>query len=469
MDKSLVILLTLVAYKFTLILIGLWASKRTKSESDFFLGGRGLGPLVAAISASASSSSAWTLLGVSGAAFAWGYSAAWLFPATISGFLINWYFIGPRLMRLTRDGGQLTVSEVISGNPQHALFQTNMRVCAVIILFSFMFYVASQFQAAGNAFASTFELGINSSILIGGGIIMLYTLLGGFWAVSVTDTLQGLLMAAAAVILPVAALFAVGGWDGMHAGLQSQGLPDLMSFDGPRSGIVALGFIIGTLGIGAGYPGQPHVLNRYMAIRDATALRQARHIALSWAVIVYSGMLVLGWCARALYADMAVGEQVLFHAADSLLPPVIAGITIAAVLSAIMSTADSQLLVAASSVAYDWRIKKVRQDETLAMTRWVVVSLSLLAMALAIFAPDTIFRRVLFAWHAVGSAFGPLVILRVLNIRVREKFILAALLTGFGLTVLLYSLPDTPGDIAERLLPFAVAMVVALAGRQRVL
>jgi sodium/proline symporter len=159
----------------------------------------------------------------------------------------------------------------------------------------------------------------------------------------------------------------------------------------------------------------------------------------------------------------------LFHAADLLLPPVIAGITIAAVLSAIMSTADSQLLVAASSVAYDWRIKKVRQNEALVLTRWVVVMLSLLAMALAIFAPDTIFRRVLFAWHAVGSAFGPLVILRVLNIRVREKFILATLLTGFGLTVFLYSLPDTPGDIAERLLPFAVAMVVAIAGRRRVL
>ncbi len=371
-------------------------------------------------------------------------------------------------MRLTRDGGHLTVSEVISGNPQHALFQINMRVCAVIILFSFMFYVASQFQAAGNAFASTFDLGINGSILIGGGIIMLYTLLGGFWAVSVTDTLQGLLMAAAAIILPVAALFAVGGWDGMHAGLLSQGLPDLVNINGPRSGIVAFGFIIGTLGIGAGYPGQPHVLNRYMAIKDATALRQARHIAVSWAVIVYSGMLVLGWCARVLYADMAAGEQVLFHAADTLLPPVVAGITIAAVLSAIMSTADSQLLVAASSVAYDWRIKAARQDETLVVTRWVVVTLSLLAMGLAIFAPDTIFRRVLFAWHAVGSAFGPLVILRVLNVRVREGFVLATLLTGFGLTVLLYSLPDTPGDIAERLLPLAVAMVVALAGRRPV-
>ena len=465
MDKALAILITLLTYKVTLIVIGVWASKRTKNEADFFLGGKRLGPLVAAISASASSSSAWTLLGVSGAAFTWGLSAVWLFPATVLGFLFNWSFIGPRLMRLSRSGGQLTLSEVIAGNPGHRLFQTNIRVCATIILFSFAFYVASQFQAAGNAFATTFDLGINESILIGGGIIVLYTLLGGFWAVSVTDTLQGLLMAAAAVLLPVAALVAVGGPGDLLAGLRDQDVPQLMRFSGARTGILALGFIIGTLGIGLGYPGQPHVVNRYMALRDQDALRIGRRIAMSWAVIVYSGMLVLGWCGRVLYQDSVLGEQVMLHAADALLPPVLAGIVIAAILSAVMSTADSQLLVAASSVAYDWRIKSVCQGESLLLTRVVVLILSVLAICLAIFAPDTIFRRVLFAWAAVGSAFGPLVILRVVGIEVREGFILATLISGFGLTILLHSLPDTPGDILERLLPFVVAMLIALAGR----
>src|SRR5688500_3488447 len=187
MSRGQAVLITLIAYNAALVAMGLWAVHKTRDESDFFLGGRQLGAWVAGISASASSSSAWTLLGVSGAAYAWGLSALWLFPATVGGFLINWFWVAPRLMRLSRERGSLTLTEFIAGHSADPFFPATIRFCSAAILFAFMFYIASQFQAAGLAFASSFGLSSTVSIVLGAAIILLYTFLGGFWAVSVTD------------------------------------------------------------------------------------------------------------------------------------------------------------------------------------------------------------------------------------------------------------------------------------------
>jgi sodium/proline symporter len=188
------VLTTLIAYNAILIGVGLWANSRTQDVEGFYLGGRGLGPWVAAISASASSSSAWTLLGVSGAAYAWGLPALWLFPATVGGFLFNWSFVAPRLRSLSASEGSVTLSEMLAPKGLGELRQLVLRVAAAIIVFSFIFYIASQFEAAGKAFESVFGLPKSISILIGAGIVLVYTLLGGFWAVSVTDSVQGILM-----------------------------------------------------------------------------------------------------------------------------------------------------------------------------------------------------------------------------------------------------------------------------------
>jgi len=469
MTRAQAILVTLLTYKAILILIGFWASRRTHDDADFFLGGRKLGGWVAALSASASSSSAWTLLGVSGAAYAWGISALWLFPATVSGFLINWLWVAPRLMPMSRAQNSLTLTEFVAGEREHPLYPTVIRLSSVAIVFSFMFYVASQFQAAGHAFASSFGLSETLSIVIGAAIIVAYTLLGGFWAVSVTDTLQGLIMAATALFLPIAALTAVGGFAALIDGLRASSDANGLSLFGVYGGVLALGFVLGTLGIGLGYPGQPHVVNRFMALRDAEALARGRVIAVVWAVIIYSGMLLLGLCGRVLAHSIADGEQIFFEVANSTLPPVIAGIAIAAVLSAIMSTADSQLLVAASSIAWDWRRAGTNQSssKSLAGTRAVVFAVSIVAMALALFAPAAIFSRVLFAWHALGSAFGPVLIIRLAGYKIDTRAVLASIAIGFGLTVVIHFFPDTPGDWAERLVPLFFAFAAAWAGRRR--
>lgn len=344
MTRTQAVLATLVAYNLALVAIGLWARRRTADNTDFFLGGRQLGAWVAALSASASSSSAWTLLGVSGAAYAWGVSALWLFPATVSGFVINWLWVAPRMMRASRASNALTLTEFMAGgdgDASPAMRTAIMRFASVAILFAFLFYIASQFQAAGNAFSASFGLSANIAIIVGVAIILAYTLLGGFWAVSVTDTLQGLLMVGAAIVLPLAALAAVGGFGDLIEGLRAASTTNQLRPTREYSGFFALAFVLGTLGIGLGYPGQPHVVNRYMALRDESALKRGRVIALSWAAVIYSGMLLLGLCCRVLFASVPDGEQVFFHAANETLPPAIAGLMIAAVLSAIMSDRKS--------------------------------------------------------------------------------------------------------------------------------
>ena len=464
MDETRAVLITLVVYNAMLIGVGLWARGRNQNVEDFFLGGRALGPWVAAISASASSSSAWTLLGVSGAAYAWGLPALWIFPATVGGFLLNWAWVAPRLQRLAREENAVTLSEVIAPANIGASRQLILRVAALIIVFCFVFYIASQFEAAGKAFESVFGLSKETSILVGAGIVLAYTMLGGFWAVSVTDSIQGILMVVAAIVLPVSAIIAVGGFAPLAGGLAEVGNAGSPISNGALGGLTSVFFVLGLFGIGIGYPGQPHVVNRFMALKDEKSLRQGRIIALTWAILVYSGMLLLGLCARLLFSELGDSEQVLFRAAGVLLPPIIAGVMLAAVLSAIMSTADSQLLVASSAISYDWNLASDREQTGLAGSRTTVVGILILATILAMVWRADIFSRVLFAWSAAGSAFGPILIMRLLGRSVSERSTLVAMVTGFGLTVFISWLPDLPGDFAERILPFVAAITIAILG-----
>ncbi len=466
-ESSLAILATLLIYKVALIAIGLISQRRTHDGLDFFLAGRRLGPAVAAISAAASSSSAWTLLGVSGAAYAWGLSALWIFPACVGGFLLNWCFLAPRLRAWSHRTGAVTVTEVLAGPASqqgHAAIST---LASVIILLSMGTYVASQFQGAAKTFAETFELSLTHSVLLGSGIVILYTLLGGFWAVSITDTLQGLVMAAASLALPLVALTAVGGPGQLALQLADVSQEGFLSFTRHLPPAAALGFILGLLGIGIGYPGQPHVVNRFMAMREGNReMARARRIAIGWAVVVYAGMLLLGLCGRVLYPGLADREVVFVTATTSLFPPIVSGVLIAAVLSAVMSTADSQLLVAGSSVTHDLKLGGTSSRSLLFRSRVVVLLLSLGAVVGALYGSQQIFSQVLFAWSAMGAAFGPLLLVTVLRGPVPARPTLAAMAVGFALSVLAYSLPETRGGAIERVLPFVVALLIAWWGRR---
>jgi sodium/proline symporter len=269
-------------------------------------------------------------------------------------------------------------------------------------------------------------------------------------------------MAVTALLLPISALVAVGGWEGLITGLATVKQPGYLSWFGARGTGEGWLFVLGILGIGLGYPGQPHVVNRFMALQDRpNAIKHARRIAMTWAVMVYTGMFVVGLCGRVLVTQLGDKEVIFIQLANQLFHPVLAGIMLAAVLSAIMSTADSQLLVAASSIAHDVMAPSSNQTQ-IKQARWVVLAVSLLATLLALFGSKDIFTSVLFAWSAMGAAFGPLLLITVLRGPVAPLPTLLSMITGFSLSVLFYSFSATKGGVFERIIPFMVAALIAL-------
>lgn len=451
---------TLIAYLLTLLGIGIWARRWTGDSADFHLAGRRMGPLVAALSASASSSSAWTLLGVSGAAWHWGIQAVWLIPATFFGFLLNWFLVAPRLQVASRASGALTLVEVLATGPASRLKSVIRVVGSLIILFCFVFYVAAQFQAAGTAIGTALPLGSRTALVAGALVVIAYVFLGGFWAASISDALQGLMMLGVAMILPLVALAAVGGPGELWAGLAALEDPGLLRVVDQPDLLLAVVFVSGLFGIGLGYPGQPHVVNRFMALERIEHIPLARAVALPWALLTFSGMVLLGWCGRVLLPELPDPEAVLLSLSAQLLPAALGGLITGGVLAAIMSTADSQLLVAGSAASHDL----TRRRFSLLLDRSAILLVGLAAVLLALYIPATIFDRVLFAWQSLGNAFGPLLLVLLLGGSLTMGWRLVVMVTGFGLTVVISAMPDVPGDAAERLIPFAVALVLALIG-----
>lgn len=467
MTRAQAIVGTLVVYKLVMIAVGLIANRLAKDESDYFLGGRRLGPMVAALSASASSSSVWTLLGVSGYAYGFGLAAIWLLPACVGGFALNWYVLAPALRRVAHEQRAITVTELLAGPPGTRGRRAVIVIGSAIILLSLLTYVAAQFQGAGKAFAATLDMSFEPALLLGAGIVIFYTLMGGFWAASLTDTIQGLVMVFAAIALPITALGQVGS-AGLWASLVPEGMSMWAAASKGLAPAAAIGFVLGLLGIGLGYPGQPHVVNRFMALRDEQGVIVGRRIAMSWALLIYAGMIGLGWALRILLPGLADREGAFMLGAELLLSPVIAGIMIAAVLSAIMSTVDSQLLVAASTVSHDlWGDAGERSEPggaALARSRKTVLAISIGAVLVALWVDESIFSSVLFAWTAMGSAFGPALLVTVLYRRPRGEHLLAAMIVGFGLSVAAHLWPESKGGALERVLPFVIALAICLVG-----
>ena len=452
-------------YTFLIMAVGVYSARYGRATStDFFLAGRGIGAWVSALSASASSESGWVTLGLVGMAFQTGIGALWIIPGTVAAFLFNWLVIADRLRRQARDRGSITIPDVLAANftGRGALA---IRVLAMLIILSMLSaYVAAQFNAAGKMFETMLNWPYEGGVVTGTLIVLIYTISGGFRAVAWTDVVQALLMIAAMLILPAVLLFHLGGIDTLWQRLGS--LPDGTALTAPfadRAGMALVGFFAVWLGTPLGYCGQPHVLVRFMATRDSAAIRRGALISTTWVFLLFAGAVLLGVFARAWYGSLDDPETVLPRVAAELLPGLLAGPMIAAVLAAICSTADSQLLVSASAVSHDLYVRilgrQPRNHTVVRFNRLAVLAVGLLAMLVALGKVRVIFDFVLYAWAGLGAAFGPALILILLWRRTSTAGVIAGMVVGF-VTAVVWGRTEILHESVYELVPaFGLAFV----------
>jgi sodium/proline symporter len=443
-ESSYAISFTFLAYLAVMLGIGLYAYKNTSSSEDYFLGGRSLGPWPTALSAGASDMSGWLLLGLPGYAFAAGLESIWLAGGLLVGTWLNWLFCAKRLRTysITADNS-LTLPGFLS-----VRFQDNSKliqtISALFILLFFLFYTSSGLVAGGKLFETVFGLDYTYAVIIGTVCVVSYTLFGGFLAVAWTDLIQGLMMSAALIVVPLVAID--GGWTELSSTLTIKN-PELLNIWTSVSGepLSAIA-IISLVAWGLGYFGQPHILARFKASRSNKDIKTARRIAVVWTLISMTGALLIGlvgisYVDSNLAGNLADPEKIFMVLVNAVFHPVVAGILLAAILAAIMSTADSQLLVSSSALAEDFYKKlfnkEATQQQIVNVGRFAVVAISILALILALNPKSSVLGLVSYAWAGFGAAFGPAILLSLFWRNMNRNGALAGIIVG-GVTVVIW-------------------------------
>ena len=454
-------------------MVGFFTYGFSKTQEDYFLAGRKLGPWVTAFSERASGESAWLLLALPGAAITIGMGEIWSVIGIIIGIISSWSLIAEKLRVETEKYNALTIPEFL-----HRKYNDDSNIIrlfsSLIIAFFFLFYVSAQFHASGKVLNSLFDLSPTTGIMIGAIIIIIYTLMGGFFAVAWTDLIQGILMIGTLVILPIAGYFELRNADvSIMNELENAHLifgnhnPDIYS---GKEGMAALVLALGGLSWGLGYLGQPHLVIRYMAIRSSTEVSIARKIAIFWAIPGITGAFFVGIVALLYfgpeYFQTIDPEQSMPILASTLLHPVLAGLFISGAVAAMMSTADSQLLVSTSAITEDFihqYLKKDISEKSLVMiSRFMIVLLGTLAYGIALYSEVTgrnIFSVVSYAWSGLGSAFGPVLVMTLWWKKTTRLGVIMGLLTGFSVTIIWANIPLLSAIMTERLSSFILAFL----------
>lgn len=410
------VLISIGIYMAGMLLIGWFAYRRTANLTDYMLGGRDLGPAVTALSAGASDMSGWLLMGLPGAMYVSGLSAGWIVVGLTAGAYLNWLFVAPRLRTYTEiANNSITIPDYFENR-----FKDTSRILritsAIVILIFFTFYASSGMVAGGELFKSAFQLDYAWGIWLTAGVVVLYTLFGGFLAVSWTDFVQGTIMFVALILVPVVTIFNLGGTGPTFSEIQSIN-PELLD---AFKGTTAIG-IISLLAWGLGYFGQPHIIVRFMAISSVKQMKSARRIGMGWMLFSIVGAMFTGLVGIAYFNINGGGlgeekaETVFIVLSDVLFHPLITGFLLAAILAAVMSTISSQLLVTSSAITEDFYkafFKRNASDKELVLVgRLSVLAIALIALVLAFNPNKTILNLVGYAWAGFGAAFGPVVLL----------------------------------------------------------
>ncbi len=428
---SIVTLVTFIVYFAVVLAVGLYCCRKNENIEDYLLGGRRMGALVTAISAEASDMSGWLLMGLPGAIYLGGMKNLWIAVGIFMGTILNWVLVAGRLRLYTHKTNAITLPRFLEerfADPTGLL----RSLSAVVILVFFTIYTSSGLVAAGKLFESTFGTSYATSVVIGGLVTIGYTLLGGYFAVCWTDVIQGLLMVLALVVVPSIACWQSGGVDAIGTALAQRGLQTTLIPD--WAGSTLLG-IVSALAWGLGYFGQPHILVRFMSVKSLATLRESMVIAILWVLISLAGAVVIGLVGVGMFENLSGGEEekVFIYMVNRVIHPLLAGIMLAAIMAAIMSTIDSQLLVSSSALTEDLSRKReagVSARRTAFWGRACVVVISAIAMTLALQPNETILGIVAYAWGGFGAAFGPLILFALFSRRTTWCAALLGMIVG---------------------------------------
>lgn len=428
----------LVVYLVMLMAFAVWSRSETKTLSGFYLAGKKLPYWVVAFSTNATGESGWLLLGLTGMGYAVGAQAYWVVVGEVIGIALAWGFVSRRLKKLSDDTDSITVPDVLSARADDTWHI--VRVIAVVIILSMVtLYITAQMVASGKAFESFIGMKYEHGVILGSIIIIGYTFVGGYKAVSYTDVLQGVLMLAGLIAVPIVAVNAAGGWGNVTSVLDRYD-PEFLDFFTVHGGIAGWVGLVSFIAVGLPFLGVPQLLVRFMSARDDGELQKARFVSVAVMLMFGLGAVTAGIAGRALVPELADPETIFPTLSNELFPPLITGVLMVVVLSAIMSTADSLLLLASSAVVRD-TVQKIfgsrKTDQQLAAYGKVVtIVIGILGIAFAVPEAKFIFDFVLYAWSGLGAAFGPVVLCLLYYKRTTRTGIAAGMLGGFFTSII---------------------------------
>ena len=480
MSSSIAYIIAFVLYLGFMIYLGFRNASSNRSASDFFIGGRRVGPWMTALSAEASDMSGWLLMGLPGLAYLGGIKEAfWTALGLILGTYLNWLFVAKPLRKCTiAFGDSITIPEFFTNrfNDSKRLISS---IAVIFIILFFTIYTASGFVACAKLFNSVFGLNYYVGLAIGIVVILSYTILGGYLAVCSTDFIQGTLMFIALIIISVGAILALGG---THQAMEKVNFFGQKAMNGEFNEAMQTAFtgnqtysgmsIVSAMAWGLGYFGMPHILTRFMGIRSNKDVKLSRRIATVWVIVAFAGAVWAGTVGTAYLFDKVNGgflssaETVVSESVKYMFPSFIAGIFLCAILAAAMSTADSQLLVASSAFSQDIYKGLIKKDadhgEVLRVSRIAVLAIALIAMFLALDENSSIFGLVSYAWAGFGGTFGPLILLALFWRRTTRLGATCGLICG-GLTVVIWhNLHGGLFDVYEILPAFIICLLVTV-------
>lgn len=431
-------LITFVIYLIFLMGVGVYFYKKTETAEDYVLGGRGMGSWVTALSAQASDMSGWLLMGLPGAVYMTGMSQTWTAIGLTLGTYLNWKILAPKLRVQTEETDTMTLPNFLSKKLKDDTGTVRI-FSAIVILFFFTVYSSSGLVAAGKLFASILGIDYKIAVIIGVGTIVFYTFMGGYLACCWTDFFQGTLMFLAILVVPVMAYFTGGGMESIAYQAQIRDI-SLSILHGSKIGTMG---IISALAWGLGYFGQPHILVRFMSVKNLEELNKARQIAMAWVLISLAGAVAIGITGIGLFTDISqIGgdsEKIFIYMISKLFNPWVGGILLAAILSAIMSTIDSQLLVSASTLSEDF-YRYIKKDATEKQVMWTgrigIIAISLVATIIAMDTNSHILSMVSYAWAGFGGAFGPAILMTLYCKNLNWRSVFAGMLVGVAVIIL---------------------------------